>query len=71
MSEKKKPVGMAFDISTRKSYKVYAPQTETINLTFTREQAQMLMRCVLNGSGYLESEATMAEIKNQIEEKLK
>ena len=41
----------------------------TITLTLTREQAEALLRGV--NTGYLESGATMAEIKKQIKEKLK
>lgn len=69
MSNKKKPVGMALDISTGKSYKVYQPEPETITLTLTREQAEALLKGVK--TGYLEDGLKMAEIKKQIEEKLK
>jgi hypothetical protein len=44
-------------------------QASIIRLALTREQAKALLRGV--NTGYLESGATMAEIKKQIEEKLK
>ena len=67
MSNKKKHVGMALDISTGKSYKVYKPEPETITLTLTREQAEQLKadlyREYMCGS--------VLGIIKQIEEKLK
>jgi len=69
VSNKKKPIGMAFDITTGKSYKVYQPESETITLTLTREQAEALLKGL--NTGYLEDGLKMAEMKKQIEEKLK
>jgi hypothetical protein len=46
----------------------YDKQLDTITLTLTRKQAEALLRGV--NTGYLESGATMYEIKKQIEEKL-
>lgn len=69
MSNKKKPVGMALDITTGKSYKVYQPQPETITLNLTREQAEALIKGL--NTGYLESSRQMFELTKQIEEKLK
>jgi hypothetical protein len=60
MSEKRKPVGMCYDITTGKNYKVYAAQSETITFTLTREQAEALYNGVVT-----------EEIQNKVKEKLK
>ncbi len=73
MSNKKKPVGMALDISTGKSYKVYQPEPETITLTLTREQAERFIADVdcLMPMGFYGAHPEIGKLKKQIEEKLK